>query len=65
MSQDNPEVRLEIRINACPKMVFTLLTDPVHMRTWLAESLRPTPDRAEYFVSPARWVFPSRAPISK
>jgi uncharacterized protein YndB with AHSA1/START domain len=37
MSQDAPEVRLEIRINASPKVIFTLLTDPVHMRTWLAE----------------------------
>jgi uncharacterized protein YndB with AHSA1/START domain len=37
MKQDHFEVRLEIRINASPKMVFTLLTDPVHMRTWLAE----------------------------
>src|SRR5262245_11343413 len=37
MMQDAPEVRLEIRINASPKVVFTLLTDPVHMRTWLAE----------------------------
>jgi len=37
MSQDDHEVRLEIRINASPKMVFTLLTDPAHMRTWLAE----------------------------
>jgi uncharacterized protein YndB with AHSA1/START domain len=37
MSQDDLEVWLEIRINASPKVVFTLLTDPVHMRTWLAE----------------------------
>ena len=37
MSQDDLEVRLEIRINASPKMVFTLLTNPAHMRTWLAE----------------------------
>jgi uncharacterized protein YndB with AHSA1/START domain len=37
MSRDDREVRLEIRINASPKMVFTLLTEPVHMRTWLAE----------------------------
>jgi uncharacterized protein YndB with AHSA1/START domain len=39
MSQDHLEVRLEIRINASPKIVFTLLTDPAHMRTWLAESV--------------------------
>ena len=37
MSQNDLEVRLEIRINASPKMVFTLLTNPAHMRTWLAE----------------------------
>jgi uncharacterized protein YndB with AHSA1/START domain len=37
MSEDELEVRLEIRIDASPKMVFTLLTDPTHMRTWLAE----------------------------
>lgn len=37
MSEDDLEVRLEIRINASPKMVFTLLTDPAHMRIWLAE----------------------------
>ena len=28
MSEDELEVRLEIRIDASPKMVFTLLTDP-------------------------------------
>jgi uncharacterized protein YndB with AHSA1/START domain len=37
MSEDDLEVRLEIRINASPKIVFTLLTDPAHMRIWLAE----------------------------
>jgi hypothetical protein len=31
MSQDHLDVRLEIRINASPKIVFTLLTDPVHI----------------------------------
>src|SRR5262249_22681217 len=31
------EVRLEIRINASAETVFALLTDPVRMRTWLAE----------------------------
>ena len=37
MSENELEVRLEIRIGASPKMVFTLLTDPTHMRIWLAE----------------------------
>jgi uncharacterized protein YndB with AHSA1/START domain len=37
MSEGDLEVRLEIRINASPNMVFTLLTDPAHMRSWLAE----------------------------
>jgi uncharacterized protein YndB with AHSA1/START domain len=37
MSQDDLEVRLEVRINASPRIVFTLLTEPMHMRTWLAE----------------------------
>ena len=37
MSQHDLEVRLEIRINASPKIVFTLLTDPALMRSWLAE----------------------------
>jgi uncharacterized protein YndB with AHSA1/START domain len=37
MSKDDLEVRLEIRIDASPKLVFTLLTDPAHMRIWLAE----------------------------
>lgn len=37
MSQDDFEIRLEVRINASPRTVFDLLTDPTHMRTWLAE----------------------------
>ena len=37
MSEHDLEVRLEIRINASPKTVFTFLTDPAHMRIWLAE----------------------------
>ena len=37
MSEDDLEVGPEIRINASPKMVFTFLTDPAHMRIWLAE----------------------------
>jgi uncharacterized protein YndB with AHSA1/START domain len=37
MSQDDFEVRLEVRIDASPRTVFALLTDPTHMRTWLAE----------------------------
>jgi len=39
MSQDDLEIRFEVRINASPRVVFTLLTDPAHMRTWLAESV--------------------------
>src|SRR5262245_59020700 len=31
------EVRLEIRIDASAETVFALLTDPVRMKTWLAE----------------------------
>jgi uncharacterized protein YndB with AHSA1/START domain len=31
------EVRLEIHIEASPRTVFALLTDPTEMKTWLAE----------------------------
>ncbi len=31
------EVRLEIRIDASPSTVFALLSEPTHMKTWLAE----------------------------
>ncbi len=37
MSDEGGEVRLEIRIDASPETVYTLLTDPAHMQTWLAE----------------------------
>jgi uncharacterized protein YndB with AHSA1/START domain len=37
MSDDGEEVVLEIRIDAAPDTVFALLTDPTHMKTWLAE----------------------------
>jgi uncharacterized protein YndB with AHSA1/START domain len=37
MSDDTRDVRLEIRIQASPEIVFALLTDPKHMRTWVAE----------------------------
>jgi uncharacterized protein YndB with AHSA1/START domain len=37
MSDDTGDVRLEIWIQASPEAVFALLTDPNHMRTWLAE----------------------------
>ncbi|SEF06036.1 Uncharacterized conserved protein YndB, AHSA1/START domain [Rhizobiales bacterium GAS188] len=31
------DVRLEIRIGATPETVFALLTDPIQMKSWLAE----------------------------
>ncbi len=31
------EVQLEIRIDASPSTVFALLSEPIHMETWLAE----------------------------
>jgi len=31
------EVRLKIRVDASPETVFALLTEPNHMKTWLAE----------------------------
>src|SRR5437899_12555448 len=31
------DVVLQIRIDAAPETVFALLTDPTHMKTWLAE----------------------------
>jgi uncharacterized protein YndB with AHSA1/START domain len=34
---DSEEVRLEIDIDASPETVFALLTDPTHMKIWLAE----------------------------
>src|SRR5499426_4542762 len=37
------EVRLEIRIDASPETVFTLLTDPVHMKIWFAELVEADP----------------------
>jgi len=43
MSDDSQEVRLEIRIGASPETVFTLLTDPTHMRTWFAELVEADP----------------------
>ena len=36
-TSDSDEVRLEIGIDASPETVFTLLTDPTHMKIWLAE----------------------------
>src|SRR5215471_1969885 len=37
------EVRLEIRIDASPETVFTLLTDPAHMKIWFAELVEADP----------------------
>jgi uncharacterized protein YndB with AHSA1/START domain len=37
MSDDAKDVVLEIRIDAALDTVFALLTDPTHMKTWLAE----------------------------
>jgi uncharacterized protein YndB with AHSA1/START domain len=37
MSDDDRDVRLEVRIEAAPETVFALLTDPIQMQTWLAE----------------------------
>src|SRR5713101_1665742 len=37
------EVRLDIRIDASPGTVFSLLTDPQHMKTWLAELVEADP----------------------
>jgi uncharacterized protein YndB with AHSA1/START domain len=37
VSDHSNEVRLEIRIDAAPETVFRLLTDPTHMKVWLAE----------------------------
>jgi len=34
---DGQEVRLEIHINASLESVFAFLTDPAHMKTWLAD----------------------------
>jgi uncharacterized protein YndB with AHSA1/START domain len=36
-SNAGADVRLEVRIAASPETVFALLTDPLHMQTWLAE----------------------------
>jgi uncharacterized protein YndB with AHSA1/START domain len=43
MSDDSPDVRLEIRIDASLETVFALLTDPVHMKTWFAELVEADP----------------------
>ena len=37
MSDDEGDVRLEIRIDAAPETVFAMLTDRAHMQTWFAE----------------------------
>jgi uncharacterized protein YndB with AHSA1/START domain len=37
MSDDGHEVRLEIWIDASADLVYGLLTEPLHMRTWLAD----------------------------
>jgi uncharacterized protein YndB with AHSA1/START domain len=37
------EVQLEIRIDASPATVFALLTEPIHMKTWLAELVEADP----------------------
>jgi len=37
VSVDSQEFQLEIRIDASPDTVFAFLTDPAHMRVWLAE----------------------------
>ena len=37
MSDDGHEVRLEIWINASAELVYGLLTEPRHMKTWLAD----------------------------
>jgi len=37
------EVQLEIRIDASPGTVFALLTEPTHMKTWLAELVEADP----------------------
>lgn len=37
MNDNSREVRLEIWIDASPQTVYALLTEPVRMKTWLAE----------------------------
>jgi uncharacterized protein YndB with AHSA1/START domain len=36
-ASDGEDVRLEIGIDASPETVFALLTEPIQMKTWLAE----------------------------
>jgi uncharacterized protein YndB with AHSA1/START domain len=36
-AEDTGEVRLEIRIEALPKTVFAYLTDPEHLKNWIAD----------------------------
>ena len=43
-ASDSKEVRLEIDIDASPETVFALLTDPAHMKTWLAETVEAVND---------------------
>jgi uncharacterized protein YndB with AHSA1/START domain len=43
MSDDDQEVRLEIRIEASPATVFALLTDPKQMMSWFAEMVEADP----------------------
>ena len=42
-AQGSGEVRLEIRIEAPPKTVFALLTDPARMKTWFADLIEADP----------------------
>jgi len=43
MSDEGQDVVLEIRIHAAPETVFALLTDPAHMKTWVAELVEADP----------------------
>ena len=42
-SEGSGEFRLEIRIEASPKTVFALLTDPAQMKTWFADLIEADP----------------------
>jgi uncharacterized protein YndB with AHSA1/START domain len=43
MSDEERDVRLEIRIDAAPETVFALLTDPARMQSWFAEEVEVDP----------------------
>jgi uncharacterized protein YndB with AHSA1/START domain len=40
---EGEEVNLEIEIDASPETVFALLTEPIHMKIWLAELVETDP----------------------